>query len=358
MTRPTHYPLITFQIALAVLPLLFLPQLALGEDLTDVVPTLTHLGSLAPFTPPADCFSASVWTTNRFYDDRSTSGVFQSRFFTRWYFGCNIDGDTGEYNTCCPPNFNTWGFYAPGACPQGYSTMLSGAINPWVGDVRGTVCCPSIKSPSGKTLGGNGFATSYINPLDRDPISISCFEWEDDTTTSDTVYMANLNARALIVFGEELTGVTFAELTQDTSSRRATSSTPRSSSTSSSESESESETSTSESESSPSPGSTSSPGASETDSESRVKSSSSSSGSPSETSQLIGENQSGGKSGLSGGAIAGIAIGVSLPVIGIAVFVAYRLGSRKHRAEMPTVPIYNDPTDKTDGFGGIEGQRW
>ncbi|KAK6526581.1 hypothetical protein TWF694_005163 [Orbilia ellipsospora] len=107
--------------------------LSIAVDLQEVVPTLTSFGSLAPFTPPADCFSPTVWTTIRDLNGLVVSGSAPvTRFFTRWYVGCNIDRDTGEYNTCCPPNYNTWGFYVLGGCPAGYSTITSAGVNPWV----------------------------------------------------------------------------------------------------------------------------------------------------------------------------------------------------------------------------------
>ncbi|KAK6510274.1 hypothetical protein TWF481_004991 [Arthrobotrys musiformis] len=339
-----------------LLSLLFVTRV-LSVDLTEVVPTLTTFGSLAPFTPPADCFSRSIWSTSRFYDNVNAASTYVSRFFTRWYIGCNIDRDTGEYNTCCPPGYNTWGFYAPGDCPQGYSTLLNNAANPWIGDQRGTVCCPSIKSPSGKTLGGAGFVTSFLNPLARDPISISCFEWDDDTSTSGTVFQANYNARAIIVFGEDITSLgtfQFLSLTNGESTTRAT--TPASSRPAESTSEPELSSSTSSENTittSPSPGSTTSAGASQTGT------SSSSSSATSETSTATSQpNDNGvgsGKKQLSGGAIAGIAIGVAVPVIALIAFIAYKLG--RTRDDVPIVPIHNDPSTKEMGYGGTQDQR-
>ncbi|KAK6352010.1 hypothetical protein TWF718_005159 [Orbilia javanica] len=334
--------------------------LVLCEDLTEVVPTLTTFGSLAPFTPPADCFSRSVWSTSRFYDTGNSAGTLASRFFTRWYIGCNIDKNTGEYNSCCPPEYQTWGFYAPGVCPAGYTTLLTNAINPWIGDQRGTVCCPDFKLPSGKTLGGAAFATSsniIFNPLaPRDPVSISCFQWDDDTSTSGTIFQANYNARAIIVFGEEITGLgtfQFLPITDEgttSESRRSTpavsTSSPR---TTSSESESSSSTSEDTVTTTPSPGPITSPGPRQTDSSS---SPSSSSESPTDTSQSNLNSEGGGKRQLSGGAIAGIAIGVAIPVIAGIAFLAYKMG--RGRQDVPIVPIYNDPENKEAGYGGTQ----
>ncbi|KAK6538357.1 hypothetical protein TWF694_011237 [Orbilia ellipsospora] len=68
------------------------------------------------------------------------------------------------------------------------------------------------------------------------------------------------------------------------------------------------------------------------------------------------------KSGLSGGAIAGIVVGVSVPVIAIIAFVAYKMGTRNRLPDAPVVPIYNDPSRKDFGayVGGIEdpSARW
>ncbi|KAF3912433.1 hypothetical protein ABW20_dc0101903 [Dactylellina cionopaga] len=361
MSHATHLP--------ALLALLWrLVPSVLAEDLTSIVPTLTSLGTLAHFTPPPDCFSRSIWTTDRFYDNANPSSVFQKRFFTRWYVGCNVDDETGDYNTCCPPNYNTWGFYAPGVCPDGYSTMLNVAANPWVGDQLGTVCCPSIKSPSGKTFGGAGFATAYINPLNRDPISISCFEWDDEITTSGTVFQANYNGRAIIVFDTQLTSVTFqfAQLTEDTSTRKTTPASSSKSIDSSSGSETQPSSSALDSSTTTtaSPGSTTTPGARQTGSESTTSSPVSSSGSttsdsPSSTADTNTDGGGGGGGGakLSGGAIAGIVIGVTIPIIAIAVFIAYKLGRK--RMDVPVVPLYNDPLNKEDGAGGIsDGSQW
>ena len=60
------------------------------------------------------------------------------------------------------------------------------------------------------TLSYANFATSYLgNPLDRPPNSISCFNWASDTSSGGIVYQANYNARAIIVFGSQLTSNTF-----------------------------------------------------------------------------------------------------------------------------------------------------
>ncbi|KAF3902118.1 hypothetical protein ABW21_db0203670 [Orbilia brochopaga] len=325
------------------------------EDLTEVVPTLTSLGSLGPFTPPADCFTTSAWRSSKFFDDSNQSGVFQTRFFTRWYVGCNVDDETGEVNTCCPPRYKTWGFYAPGVCPQGYSTVPNNVVNPWVGDQRGTVCCPVVKDPSTLLLTDAAFATGFINPLDRDPVSISCYEWASSATSKNIVYQGNFNARAIIVFGESLTSLTFkfAQSSGDLPTERPPTST--SSNTAGSTTDSDT-TPSSTAEGSPSPGSTTESGAAETGpgGPSTVSSSSSTSSSgASATDSSASQSQAGEggrKSGLSGGAIAGIAIGVSVPVIAAAVFFAYRLGRR--RDDVPVVPIYNDPQAKEgEGYG-------
>ncbi|KAF3175542.1 hypothetical protein TWF225_002770 [Orbilia oligospora] len=340
-----------------LLLLLFLTTPALSVDLTEVVPTLTSFGSLPAFTPPANCFSRSIWSTSRFYDNVNSASTFVTRFFTRWYIGCNTDKVNGGYNTCCPPKYNTWGFYAPGACPGGYTSLLNVAANPWIGDQRGTVCCPDIKSPAGTTLGGAGFATSFINPLARDPISISCFEWDDDVSTSGTVFQANYNARAIIVFGEEVTGTfQFLGLTDDSgTATRATS--PASSSSVQNTPDPESTSSTSEnistSTNTPSPGSTTPPIPSQTES----SISTTSLGKPTSTSQSNDNDNNGGsgKKQLSGGAIAGIVIGVAIPVIAIIAFIAYRMGRNKQ--DVPSIPIHNDPENKEMGFGGVQEQR-
>ncbi|EPS36682.1 hypothetical protein H072_9763 [Dactylellina haptotyla CBS 200.50] len=343
MPRTTH---------LSALLSLILLGLTLAEDLTEIIPTLTSFGSLAPFTPPSDCFTGSVWTTIRDLNGAPQSSTPLTRYFTRWYVGCNIDEDTGEYNTCCPPNYNTWGFYVPGDCPGGYTSLLTAAANPWVGTQRGTVCCPSIISPSGKTWEFAGFATSYINPIDRSPISISCFRWDDFVTSSGTVFEANWNARAIIVFGTQLTSVTFdfAQFTGAPSTappESSPTSTPETSVESTSEQSSHSSTSNNRN-TSPSPGSTTSSGARQTESGSTT-SSTTTSGNPDKTAE---PNASGGKKSLGGGAIAGIVIGVSIPIIGIAIFIAYKIGRRKQ--EIPTVPIYNDPKAAENGeTGGI-----
>ncbi|KAK6499488.1 hypothetical protein TWF506_004118 [Arthrobotrys conoides] len=348
MPHPKHIILLSL--------LLFLTTPTLSVDLTEVIPTLTSFGSLpASFTPPPNCFSRSIWSTSRFYDNANSASTFVSRFFTRWYIGCNIDKDTGEYNTCCPPRYNTWGFYAPGACPRGYTSLLNNAANPWVGDQRGTVCCPDIKSPAGKTLGGAGFVTSFINPLARDPISISCFEWDDDSSTSGTVFQANYNARAIIVFGEEVTAGTFQFLGLSeggTTSRATTSASSSSVQTSSSDPESTPSTSEDINTTTPSPGSTTPPIPSQTQS----SSSTTTSETPTSTSPLNdNDGGGGGKKQLSGGAIAGIVIGVAIPIVAVVAFIAYRMG--RNRQDVPSIPIHNDPENKDMGFGGVQDQR-
>ncbi|KAK6338548.1 hypothetical protein TWF730_002611 [Orbilia blumenaviensis] len=336
--------------------LLFTSQV-IAIDLTLVTPTLTTFGSLAAFTPPADCFSRSIWWTSRFYDNINAESTFVSRFFTRWYIGCNINSDTGEYNTCCPPNYNTWGFYALGVCPEGYSTVPNNAANPWIGDQRGTVCCPSIKSPSGKTLGGAGFVTSFVNPLARDPISISCFEWDDDITTSGKVFQANYNARAIIVFGDEITGLgtfQFQQLPDRVTTTRPTGGVSSSSSTGAESTlRPQPNPTTSEdntTSSSPSPGSTTSAGASQTGTSLGTITTETSTSTPHPNSG----GGAGGSKGLGGGAIAGIAIGVAVPVITAIAFVAYKLG--RGRQDIPIVPIHNDPSTKEMGYGGTQDQ--
>ncbi|KAJ6260810.1 hypothetical protein Dda_5040 [Drechslerella dactyloides] len=325
---------------------LLLGQQVVCEDLTEITPIITSLGSLAPFTPPADCFTTSLWRSSRFYDDSNQSGLSQTRFFSRWYVGCNVDDDTGEINTCCPPRYRTWGFYAPGVCPQGYSTVPTNNVNPWVGDQRGTVCCPIVKDPSTIRLLTADFVTSFINPLNRDPISISCFEWASSSTSRGIVFQGNYNARAIIVFGSQLTSVTFQFAEADGSLPTPT---PATSSTSSSSAGNTSSEPLPTSGEPPSPGSSTS-GATETGS----SLGSSSAGSPSTTDSSSSASQNQGsegsrRTGLSGGAIAGIAIGVAVPVIAIAAYIAYRLGRRKD--DIPVVPIYNDPRPK-EGEGG------
>ncbi|KAF3914640.1 hypothetical protein AA313_de0202980 [Arthrobotrys entomopaga] len=68
------------------------------------------------------------------------------------------------------------------------------------------------------------------------------------------------------------------------------------------------------------------------------------------------------KSGLTGGAIAGIVVGVAVPVIVIIAFVAYKMGTRDRLPDAPVVPINNDPSRKDFGalIGGIEDMstRW
>ncbi|EWC48020.1 hypothetical protein DRE_02599 [Drechslerella stenobrocha 248] len=336
--------------------LVFFLGRALAEDLTTIVPVLTSLGTLSAFTPPTNCFSTSIWRTSRFYDDSNQSGNLQTRFFTRWYVGCNINQDTGEYNTCCPPQFNTWGFYAPGVCPSGYTSLGGNLANPWVGDQRGTVCCPVVQTPTTVQLTSAAFVTSNINPLTRSPISISCFEWSDDSTTSGTIYQGNYNARAIIVFESQLTSPTFQFAQFGGSDGGNSISRPRATSSSSARSTSEStseESSSTEPETTPSPGSTSSTTIETGLSESTTLRSSLSD--PNATASPQGKTEGeGGKSGLSGGAIAGIAIGVAIPVVAIAVFVAYRMGRRKE--DMPSVPIYNDPTFK-EGGGIAQGHH-
>ncbi|KAK6360041.1 hypothetical protein TWF696_001160 [Orbilia brochopaga] len=332
---------------------LLLFQRIICEDLTEIVPTLTSLGSLVPFTPPADCFTTSLWRSSKFFDDSNQSGVFQTRFFTRWYVGCNVDLDSGEPNTCCPPRYNTWGFYAPGACPQGYSTVPNNAVNPWVGDQRGTVCCPIVRDPSTILLTAAAFATAYVNPLDRDPISISCFEWASSSTSKSIVYQGNFNARAIVVFGSQLTSVTFrfAQAVDGLSTQQPPTS-PVSSGAAESTVDSDPKSSSTTAEENPSPGSTTSSGAIETGPGDYKTASSSTptsldDASATDSSASASQNQSGeggGRTGLSGGAIAGIAIGVSIPVIAVAAFVAYRLGRRGN--DVPIVPIYNDPRPK------------
>ncbi|KAK6517582.1 hypothetical protein TWF281_004232 [Arthrobotrys megalospora] len=217
-----------------------------------------------------------------------------------------------------------------------------------------------ILSPSGMTLGGAGFVTTFVNPLARDPISISCFEWADDISTSGKLFQANYNARAIIVFGEQLTSVTFQflELPGGATTPRRT--TPASTGgPAESTSEPEPDTSTGEPGSTPSPGSTSSVGPRETETGSETTTSlpgSMSSGGPASTSQPNGQG-GGGSKGLSGGAIAGIAIGVAIPVIAAIAFIAYRLG--RNRQDVPIIPIHNDPTTKETGYGGTQHQdQW
>ncbi|RVD81434.1 uncharacterized protein DFL_009298 [Arthrobotrys flagrans] len=90
---------------------------------------------------------------------------------------------------------------------RGYASILNNGVNPWVGDQRGTVCCPEIKSPAGITFTTANCVTTFINPLARDPINISCFEWDDDRSSNGTGFQANYNARAIIVFGLGITSL-------------------------------------------------------------------------------------------------------------------------------------------------------
>ncbi|KAJ6263826.1 hypothetical protein Dda_2398 [Drechslerella dactyloides] len=71
-------------------------------------------------------------------------------------------------------------------------------------------------------------------------------------------------------------------------------------------------------------------------------SSSSPSPSPSETAN---------KSELSNGAIAGIVVGVAIPLIGAVAFVGFKLGIGR-KPDIPVVPLNNDP--ETSDYGGIQ----
>ncbi|KAK6523380.1 hypothetical protein TWF281_001360 [Arthrobotrys megalospora] len=64
------------------------------------------------------------------------------------------------------------------------------------------------------------------------------------------------------------------------------------------------------------------------------------------------------KSSLSGGAIAGIVIGVTVPVLAIAGFLGYRLYRRRRLPDVPIVPIENDPGFKEVGGIGPDARRW
>ncbi|KAK6361753.1 hypothetical protein TWF730_005468 [Orbilia blumenaviensis] len=241
--------------------------------------TVSALGTLAPSTLPADCF-----TIGR----RTFTGI------RTWFQGC----DVSTRRSCCPSGYSENGYYSATECPAGYtprptSDTLRGTPVAFTISVdrttdRAAYCCPTLNSGSGWQE--YGFFMS--DALMCDWISV-------DEQASSTLFNRAAASAVVVV-------------------------------------------------------STIDPPASTTDSGSSTRNT--------ETAAETGGSvvADTGSGGMSSGAIAGIAVGVGLPVLAVIGFLIYKFGgnkkdSKEEGGQNPGIEEgnQNPGVDEGSGVGGL-----
>ncbi|KAF3924188.1 hypothetical protein ABW21_db0201113 [Orbilia brochopaga] len=243
--------------------------------------TLTAGGPLGTFNPPSDCTAFSPYTTaTRVFE--VGAGDDKTRSFTATSFrqGCQI---AGPHQTCCPPNYSLAQYNSPGVCPGGYTTH---------GDLD---------------------VAETIEYTADGPIPI-CFATTKGPTITQGASVVNQEsdyfASAIIVIPPDASDSPLPTVTQTSGT-----SSPGESTTGAAD------TSTASSQARP----TSTP-ASETSERDQQ---------PQESASPSGGGGGSNSKGLSSGAIAGIAVGVALPLIVAGLYLAYRLGRRSKGQPVP-----------------------
>ncbi|KAK6501279.1 hypothetical protein TWF481_009120 [Arthrobotrys musiformis] len=290
-----------------------------------ITETLAELGTLHPSNPPPDCSSFSVRSTGliQFGDTRTIySTLFQQ--------GCHFLSRT----SCCPQNYGLRGFYSPASgCPPGYTqhSTLTFSGRRYIGltyelsEKRGAVCCPSVVDPVTKYdyTPGLGFLcdASVIKRITGQETFESWYQasavvvvteaGSPESTPAETSSIAPPSSTSAVV----RTGGS-GEVPSETGSSPETKSTPL-----------------------------------EPTSSGSLKSSGPGVGDDSQP-----PDGSVRKKGLSTGAIAGIAVGVTIPVLSAIIYAVYMFGRRRGRATVPeVVDTYKYGGEAQDGgMGGIQ----
>ncbi|KAK6498164.1 hypothetical protein TWF506_004403 [Arthrobotrys conoides] len=304
--------LIAVSLALSQLISLTTAQLATGFSYTEYettpLATYSFAGTLTNFNPPADCTAGDLYTVDT-EPLSTTDGRTRQYIWSYFSAGCRSDGP----RSCCPSSWRDTAYYTStgGSCPPGYSRMPEVNANfatigsvyyyPVISLRSGSnvafPCCPTVTythtraSTTGILLPRVMLTTTLTTSSTSQYIKILCNYLQSDnletyveSSTSYSIFSRFL-ADALYIFDDDATQTSVAGTTTTT-------------------------TSSSSSSSSSTPAS---PGTSAV-----------SSTVPSNTAVPDAE-QGGKKSGLSTGAIAGIAVGVGLPIILIAIYLTYRL---------------------------------
>ncbi|KAK6339104.1 hypothetical protein TWF696_009888 [Orbilia brochopaga] len=268
--------------------------------------TLTAAGLLGTFNPPSDCTTFSAYSTQTLvFGDGNT----RSFTLTSLRQGCQVGG---PHVSCCPPNYELGQYNSPGVCPGGYTThgdleFVAAARRTVgfrityaaIGTKTGKLCCPSVGEPITYTANG---------PV---PICLATTKGPTITQGGSVVNQeSDYFASAVIVVPPDSSDSSLPTVTQTESS---------------------------------SPGESSPADAPTIGSQTRPAAGTSASGrggQPQESSSP-GEDGGGGGGGgknLSGGAIAGIAIGVAVPIIAASLYFTYRLGKRSKGQPVPPAP--------------------
>lgn len=95
--------------------------------------SITKVGVLPRWTPPADCDSATLDRTS------TVTGSNYVRVNQYYEFGCGV----GDRATCCPPNWAKDGFYDPGAVPSGYIMTYDKSMSIEMGARTAWFACPT-----------------------------------------------------------------------------------------------------------------------------------------------------------------------------------------------------------------------
>ncbi|KAF3289291.1 hypothetical protein TWF970_003071 [Orbilia oligospora] len=304
--------------------------------------TLAELGTLYPFTPPPDCslFSARTSGFLQFGDTRT-----RILYSTSFQQGCY-----SSRTSCCPRNFGR-GFYSPASgCPPGYTKheTITFSGRRYIGftyelsEKRGDVCCPSVVDP--------------VTEYEYTPVFGSCDGSFIRLVTGSETFESYYGASAIVVVTEAgLPGTTPAE-TSTTTSTSSSSATVRSGSDREIPSETGSKiSSTSETSTAPRT-------ESELSTSTGLKTSSTSSNpvpsKPLPSGGTEGDSKTpnnSNKKGLSTGAKAGIAVGVTVPVLIGLIYAVYLFSRRRGKAPVPAAvgtSKYGGEAQDV-GFGGI-----
>ncbi|KAK6517251.1 hypothetical protein TWF281_003914 [Arthrobotrys megalospora] len=261
--------------------------------------TLTAAGALGTFNPPPGCSTFSAFSTQTLvFGDGNT----RSFTITSFRQGCQVGG---PHTTCCPPNYQLGQYNSPGVCPGGYTTLrdiefvaVAMSTNgfrityPVVGTKTGKLCCPSAAE-----------SITYS----ADGPALICLATSKGSTITEESSVINHES---IYFGSAVVvlplGTTDSPLSTVTEEERTDGPTPR--------------------QTSPLP--TTQQTTSESPDQSSPRETTSTSSDPQPQGSGAGDSK---PTGLSGGAIAGIAVGVSVPLILAGLYAAYRFGRRTDR---------------------------
>ncbi|KAK6535115.1 hypothetical protein TWF694_001600 [Orbilia ellipsospora] len=262
---------------------------AITDSRASISVTLTAAGPLNTFIPPADCSKFSAYSTETLVFGENT----RSFTITSFRQGCQYGGPR---TTCCPPNYELGQYNSPGVCPNGYTTLDNiefvavtrqtegiWITYPAVGTLTGKLCCPSATETIKYTADG---------PV---PLCLASSVGPTITQRGSVVNQQSLYfASAVVVVPPGSHDPPLVTVSESDTSQAPTQ---------------QSQLAKISSESNQQLNESTASGAQSTQSQEAT---------------TKGES----KSGLSGGAIAGIVIGIAIPIILVGLFSAYRLGKR------------------------------